>query len=89
MEVQQDFKEMLELLNSNEVEYVIVGGYAVAFHGNPRFTGDIDIYVNPTQVNAEKVLSAQVVFKQGEKPWVTKERRTRVKENNKKRPSSI
>ena len=58
MEIQQDFKELLELLNSNKVEYVIVGGYAVAFHGHPRFTGDIDIYVNPTQGNAERVLKA-------------------------------
>lgn len=42
MEIQQDFKELLELLNANKVDYVIVGGYALAFHGAPRFTGYID-----------------------------------------------
>ncbi|MDD5772874.1 MAG: hypothetical protein PHX78_05340 [bacterium] len=42
MEVQKDFKELLELFNSNKVEYVIVGSYALAFHGAPRYTGDID-----------------------------------------------
>ena len=45
MEVQQDFKELLELLNAHEVKYVIVGGYALAFHGAPRFTGDLDVFV--------------------------------------------
>jgi len=38
MEVQEDFKELLELFNTHGVEYVIVGGYALAFHGAPRFT---------------------------------------------------
>ena len=45
MEIQQDFKELLELFNDHEVEYMIVGGYALAFHGAPRYTGDIDIFV--------------------------------------------
>ncbi|MHC4871733.1 MAG: hypothetical protein ACYTFY_07800 [Planctomycetota bacterium] len=40
MNIQQDFKELLELLEKNNVEYMIVGGYAVAFHGYPRFTKD-------------------------------------------------
>jgi hypothetical protein len=39
------FKEFIELLNSNRVEDVIVGGYALAFHGTPRYTGDLDILV--------------------------------------------
>ena len=42
MEVQKDFKEFPALLNANEVDFMIVGGYALAFHGAPRFTGDID-----------------------------------------------
>ena len=58
MEVHQDFKDLLELFNKNEVEYLIVGSYALAFHGAPRFTGDIDILVRPTELNAEKVLRA-------------------------------
>jgi len=58
MEVQQDFKKLLELFNVHKVEYVIVGGYALAFHGVPRYTGDIDILVRPDDENARKVLAA-------------------------------
>ena len=47
MEIQPNFKELLELLNAHNVDYVIVGAYALAFHGAPRFTGDIDIFVKP------------------------------------------
>jgi hypothetical protein len=38
----KDFKEFIELLNENKVRYLVVGGYAVAFHGHPRYTKDID-----------------------------------------------
>ncbi len=55
-EVTKDYKELLELLNEKRVEYLIVGAYALAFHGHPRFTGDIDILVNPTEENAKKIL---------------------------------
>ena len=58
MEIQQDFKELLELLNGHSVEYVIVGAYALAYHGSPRFTGDIDIFVRPSHDNAATVISA-------------------------------
>jgi len=58
MEIQSDFKELLELLNSHEVEYIIVGAYALAFYGSPRYTGDIDIYVKPDSQNAEKIVYA-------------------------------
>ena len=58
MEVQKDFKELLELLNEHKVEYMIVGGYALAYHGAPRFTGDIDIFVHPAHENAKNILSA-------------------------------
>ncbi|MDB5261129.1 MAG: hypothetical protein JWQ14_410 [Adhaeribacter sp.] len=51
MELDQDFREFLVLLNQNEVEYLVVGGYAVAFHGHPRYTGDLDIWVNATNNN--------------------------------------
>ena len=43
MNIPKDFREFLELLNDSSVDYVVVGGYALAFHGAPRFTGDIDI----------------------------------------------
>jgi hypothetical protein len=62
MEVQKDFKELLELLNARKVEYVIVEGYALAFHGAPRYTGDIDILVRPDSENAGKVLAALTDF---------------------------
>jgi hypothetical protein len=41
MELDRDFKEFLALLAANKVDYLIVGGYAVAFHGHPRYTGDM------------------------------------------------
>ena len=52
----QDFKEFVELLIKHKVEYLIVGGYAVGIHGHPRYTGHLDIWLNPTQENAEKVI---------------------------------
>lgn len=48
MEIQQDFRELLALFNAAGVEYLVVGGYAVVYHGAPRYTGDIDLYVRPT-----------------------------------------
>ncbi|KAA3620377.1 MAG: hypothetical protein DWQ05_00090 [Calditrichaeota bacterium] len=62
MEVQSDFKELLKLFNAHQVEYIIVGGYALAFHGAPRFTGDIDIFVLPTAENSKKVMNALEEF---------------------------
>jgi hypothetical protein len=58
MEIHNDFKELLELFNAHKVEYLIVGGYALAFHGAPRFTGDIDLLVKPEPHNAEQILAA-------------------------------
>lgn len=52
----QDFKEFVELLIKNKAEYLIVGGYAVGAHGHPRYTGDLDIWLNPTKENASKIL---------------------------------
>ena len=43
--INKDFKEFIELLNKNSVKYLVVGGYALAFHGYPRFTKDIDFWV--------------------------------------------
>jgi len=56
MEVQPDFRNLLELFNEHKVDYLIVGGYALAFHGAPRYTGDIDIFVRPDQDNAQRVM---------------------------------
>ena len=53
-----DFKEFLKLLNSHRVEYLLVGGYAVGYHGYPRATGDMDLWVAVRQNNAEKLVVA-------------------------------
>jgi predicted nucleotidyltransferase len=58
MEIQKDFKELLESFNANNVEYMIVGGYALAFHGAPRYTGDIDLFIKPDKENAQRVMDA-------------------------------
>ena len=62
METQPDFRELLVLFNAHHVEYLIVGGYALAFHGAPRFTGDLDIFVQPDAVNAQRILTALAAF---------------------------
>ncbi len=51
-----DFKEFIALLNENNVKYLIVGGYAVAFHGNPRYTKDLDFWVWANLENAERMV---------------------------------
>ena len=50
-----DFKEFIELLNAHNVEYLIVGGYALAFHGHPRYTKDIDVWIGANPENAQKM----------------------------------
>jgi hypothetical protein len=62
LEAQQDFKDLLALFNAHNVEYIIVGAYALAFHGAPRFTGDIDILVRPVPENARQILTALAAF---------------------------
>ncbi len=62
MAVQKDFEELLELFNKKKVKYLIVGGYALAFHGAPRYTGDIDIFVSPDSRNAELIMAALEKF---------------------------
>ena len=62
MEAQADFKELLACLNARGVEYMIVGGYALAFHGAPRYTGDLDVWVKPDAENARRVLAALADF---------------------------
>jgi len=62
----RDFKEFIELLNNHGVEYLLVGGYALGIHGYPRYTGDMDIWVKPEQINAEKVMAVLEAFGFGE-----------------------
>jgi hypothetical protein len=60
--LQADLREFIALLNSHEVEYLVVGGHAVAFHGHPRYTGDIDFLIRTTPGNAARVLRVLQVF---------------------------
>lgn len=54
--IPHDFREFLKLLNRYRVKYLIVGGYSVAYHGYPRYTGDIDIYVAISPSNAKSLV---------------------------------
>ena len=56
MILNQDFKEFFQLLNANDVQYLIIGGFAVAFHGHPRYTKDIDVWIWIDPENANRVV---------------------------------
>lgn len=58
MDVNKDFEDLLHLLNSAHIRYLVVGAYAVIFHAEPRYTKDIDIWVDPKFKNAKKVYDA-------------------------------
>jgi hypothetical protein len=62
MSLHPDYKDILAAFEKYGVEYLLVGGYAVAFHGRPRFTKDIDLWVKPTPENLANVRSALVDF---------------------------
>lgn len=62
MEVNSDFRDLLLAFNTEGVRYLIVGGLALAFHDKPRFTKDLDIWVEPTPVNAESAYRALAEF---------------------------
>jgi len=53
-----DFKDLLRALNAESVDYLIVGGYAVIFHSEPRFTKDLDLWIKPDPSNARKLMAA-------------------------------
>lgn len=54
----KDFREFVESLNANEVRYLVVGGYAVALHGYPRYTKDLDVWIEASKNNAQRVLTS-------------------------------
>lgn len=62
MKLDKDFADFISALNNNKVNYLIVGGYAMAFLGRPRFTGDLDIWIDCSEVNATKTLAAIKAF---------------------------
>lgn len=62
MVLNQDFKEFVQLLNQNDVHYLLVGGYAVAIHGHPRYTKDMDIWIALNEANAQKMIQTLEQF---------------------------
>jgi len=58
----EDFEDFVKLLSKYEAEYMVVGGYAMAFHGKPRYTGDLDIWINISEDNAKKLLKVMEDF---------------------------
>jgi hypothetical protein len=58
----KDFEELFACLRHRNVKALVVGGYAVAFHGQPRFTKDIDVFVEPSPENADRLLAALTDF---------------------------
>jgi hypothetical protein len=62
MDLAPDFDEFIGCLTAHGVEFIVVGAYALAYHGAPRFTGDLDVLVRPTIENAARLLSALESF---------------------------
>ncbi|HJP62564.1 MAG TPA: DUF6036 family nucleotidyltransferase [Mucilaginibacter sp.] len=62
MTLEKDFEDFVALLNKHHVDYMIVGGYALAFHGKPRHTGDLDIWIGISDDNAQKMLMVIAEF---------------------------
>ena len=62
MKVEKDFEDFIELLNKNDVKYLIVGAYALALYAKPRNTGDIDVFFQRDEENAMKVLNTLKEF---------------------------
>ena len=59
MKIPKDLREFIVLMDSHAVEYVIVGGHAVAYHGYPRFTGDLDFFVKASAPNAARLIAVR------------------------------
>lgn len=62
MTIAPDFSEFAACANAREVRYLIVGGYAVALHGHPRYTKDLDVWIERTDDNADRLLRALADF---------------------------
>lgn len=58
----KDLRELLALFNTTGVEFLVVGGHAVAFHGRPRLTDDLDLFVRPDLTNGERIVQALQQF---------------------------
>jgi hypothetical protein len=62
MDLAPDFDEFIGSLTAHGVEFLIVGAYALALHGVPRFTGDLDVFIRPSPDNAERLIQALHAF---------------------------
>ncbi len=62
MALHQDFKDLLAVFAQEQVRYLLIGGYAVAFHSRPRFTKDIDLWLDPSSDNVERAAVALQLF---------------------------
>jgi hypothetical protein len=58
----RDFRDLLAALSAHDVRFLIVGGYAVTFHARPRFTKDLDVWIDPTAANGTKAVAALAAF---------------------------
>ncbi|MCB0322614.1 MAG: hypothetical protein KDD69_03540 [Bdellovibrionales bacterium] len=73
MDLQTDLREFIELLLSKKVEFLVVGAHAVAFHGHPRLTGDIDFLIRLTPENAERLEQVCSAFGFSGPPFIASE----------------
>lgn len=62
MDISSDYKDLFKTLNRHKVNYLVIGAYAVAFYAEPRYTKDLDIWVNNDKVNSERLYEALVDF---------------------------
>lgn len=62
MKVEKDYKELLKLFNKHKVKYCIIGAFAVALYIKPRYTKDIDVFIDSSPENAERILKALIEF---------------------------
>ena len=62
MILNRDFKEFISSLNASGVRYLVIGGYAVAFHGRPRYTKDLDVWIEVSEDNAQRIMQALKAF---------------------------
>ena len=58
MRVEKDFEELLELFNKNKVRYCIIGAFAVGFYAKPRYTKDMDVFIEPSRENAKRIIKS-------------------------------
>ncbi|CAN5294622.1 nucleotidyl transferase AbiEii/AbiGii toxin family protein [soil metagenome] len=84
MNLNKDFLDFIELLNQHKTAYMVVGGYAVGLHGYPRYTGDLDIWIEKTEENVDRLL---MVIKDFGGPLAEIDKKLLMKNATKQNPS--